>query len=1549
MSQETQEEPVSLSIANSEDCLHGGGEMGALLRTTDWSRTPVGPVRSWPQSLRTAVSMMLETRFGMYIAWGREYTQFYNDAYRPILGSTKHPALGKSTRETFAESYHIIGPLFDSVMAGNAVGSDDWMLPLDRHGYLEECYFIFSYSPIRDESGGVGGVLVTVTESTQRVLGERRLRTLRDLAARASETADVKEAWSRALEVLGENPSDLPFALLYGIEPREREARLLGAVGIEAGHPAAMERLALDADAGWPLGRVAMSGAEEVVTRLQERFGPLPGGPWPESPQTAVVLPITRPGLEWPYGVLVSGVSPRRSLDEPYREFLTMVASHIATAVSNARAHEEERRRAEALVELDRAKTAFFSNVSHEFRTPLTLMLGPLEDLLAGSGGPLSELHRQELKVLQRNALRLLKLVNTLLDFSRMEAGRAQASFLPADLAQLTADLASAFHSAVERAGLRFEVDCPALPEPVYVDRDMWEKIVLNLLSNALKFTFEGEISVSLAWRETHVELRVRDTGVGIPREELPNLFRRFHRVQGAQSRTHEGSGIGLALVQELVRLHGGAIHVDSAPGRGSVFTVTVPTGRSHLPQDRIGAAVTLASTALGASPFVDEALRWLPGDRPHAEEGEGSEVLAKRDGARILVADDNADLRDYLRRILSPRWEVTVVADGIAALQEALAQPPDLLLADVMMPGLDGFELLNAVRAHPELQNLPVILVSARAGEEARVEGLSAGAQDYLVKPFSARELIARVASQLALAGVRERTDEMRRQMYDLFLQAPAPICVFRGPELVFELANPLYQQLAGNRPLVGRTVVEAIPEAVEQGFVALLQGVLETGEPAIFRESLLRFDRLGTGAPEDTWWTFIYAPLRNPQGSIDRVMALCVEVSDQVRARRDVEEAWRRAEELSDRLRLAVEVSQLGTWDFDPSTRDVQLSDRARSMLGLAGTGGRVLLESASDGVHPEDRDRVRDALEQALAGSDGGRIELEYRVASDGQGDRWLRWMAQTVFDGQGRPVRALGTVADITEAKRAELEAGLRETIANNATLALFLMDARQHCTYMNPAAETMTGFTLADVQGRPLHELVHHTRPDGRPYPLEECPIERALPTRTQERGEEVFVHRDGSFYPVAFTASPIVQNGLPIGTVIEVRDLTEEKRARRELQEKDERLRETLEREQAARREAEAASRSKDEFLAMLGHELRNPLSPILTALELMRLRAGSLLEHERTVVERQVRHLVGLVDDLLDVSRITRGKIELKRRRLELSAVVAKAVEMASPLFEQRRHTLRVEVPPAGLPVDADEVRLAQVVANLLMNAAKYTEPGGVVAVKAEPRGDEVELAVEDSGVGIPPHLLPHVFDLFVQGERSIDRSQGGLGLGLAIVKSLTELHGGRVEAHSEGPGRGSRFVVRLPLATELPAPFEAAGEVGAPSGVVRRRILIVDDNRDAAEMLAELLSLAGHETWIAEDGPSALALAAKIEPEVALLDIGLPVMDGHELAMRLRQQSQRPLLLIAVTGYGQREDRERARAAGFDDHLVKPIDLEALRARIERGPGAGPQAPEG
>jgi signal transduction histidine kinase/ActR/RegA family two-component response regulator len=382
------------------------------------------------------------------------------------------------------------------------------------------------------------------------------------------------------------------------------------------------------------------------------------------------------------------------------------------------------------------------------------------------------------------------------------------------------------------------------------------------------------------------------------------------------------------------------------------------------------------------------------------------------------------------------------------------------------------------------------------------------------------------------------------------------------------------------------------------------------------------------------------------------------------------------------------------------------------------------------------------------------------------------------------------------------------------------------------------------------------------------------------------------------------------------------------------------------ERAQRDREQAEAANRAKDEFLAMLGHELRNPLSPILTALDLMRLRAPDVLVHERTVVQRQLRHMVRLVDDLLDVSRITRGKIELKRSRVEMMQVVAEAIESVSPLIEERGHQLKTDVPLRGLAVDGDAHRLAQAVANLLTNAAKYTPPGGHIEVQGDVTDGVVRIRVRDDGVGIPPELRPRIFDLFVQGRQTANRSEGGLGLGLTIVRSLVELHGGSVDARSQGPGRGSEFEIRLPPAPPLPSQAGARGDDLARRDaqyLVTRtarplRLLIVDDNADAALLLSQLLASIGHVTRVAHDGPTALGIALEFHPDVALLDIGLPVMDGHELGQRLSALlHEAPPKLIAVSGYGQDSDRERSRAAGFLEHLVKPIDVDGLEPVLQ------------
>ena len=370
----------------------------------------------------------------------------------------------------------------------------------------------------------------------------------------------------------------------------------------------------------------------------------------------------------------------------------------------------------------------------------------------------------------------------------------------------------------------------------------------------------------------------------------------------------------------------------------------------------------------------------------------------------------------------------------------------------------------------------------------------------------------------------------------------------------------------------------------------------------------------------------------------------------------------------------------------------------------------------------------------------------------------------------------------------------------------------------------------------------------------------------------------------------------------------------------------------------ASRRKAEEASRAKDEFLAMLGHELRNPLAPLVTALHLMKLRAPAMLERERAIIERQVRNLSRLVDDLLDVSRIARGKVELRREPSELAAVVAHAIETASPLIESRRHRLTVDVPASGLRVLGDAARLAQVVSNLLTNAAKYTDPGGNLRVRASAEGGQAVLQVSDDGIGITPELLPQVFDLFFQARQGSDRALGGLGLGLALVRSLVELHGGTVTAESKGPGQGSTFTVRLPLLAV--ADPRGAGALGWEQSLARKprgrlHILVVDDNVDAAESLHDFFTLLGHEVQVAHDGPGGLRLAEQRPPDLALLDLGLPGMDGLALARSIRAIAP-AAYLVAATGYGQETDRRASGEAGFDRHLIKPLGVEELEALV-------------
>ena len=1159
-------------------------------------------------------------------------------------------------------------------------------------------------------------------------------------------------------------------------------------------------------------------------------------------------------------------------------------------------------------------------------------MLGPLEDILATPTDQVGPDHRELLTIVHRNSLRLLRLVNTLLDFSRIEAGRVQAVYEPTELAMLTVDLASNFRSACERAGLRLVVDCPPLPEPIYVDREMWEKIVLNLLSNAFKFTLDGEIIVTLRPAGEAVELAVSDTGTGIPAAELPHLFERFHRVASVRGRTQEGTGIGLALVQELVHLHGGSVRVESALGRGSTFLVAIPTGQTHLPADRIGGARTLASTALGAIPYVEEALRWLPDVAPLplilAGPGVGLDVVPARlpamplllplDGAarassgraRLVWADDNADMRDYVRRLLSVHYDVEAVVDGQAALAAVRARRPDLVLADVMMPQLDGFGLLRALRADPETRTLPVILLSARAGEESRIEGLEMGAHDYVVKPFSARELLARVSSCLELDRLQARLVQERTQREE-------------AQRLLAEVSTVLAAALDTTTQLESLAHL-LVPTLADWCSIDLLEvdgqihcHALAHTDPT--RAALIQqLRRRGPVLPYDAEHTLARV-LRTGQPWLDpAVTATRLHAEARDAAHGDLLEALGYESEMIVPLLargrvLGTLTCVRGTGSRGYGAADLAFAEEIAHRAALAINNARLYREARTVQAALQ---QAHDALEQRVQ-ERTALVELTQditRAANEALGSaEALQYAVHRICTHTGWPVGHVYLAVAVGADRW--------------APTAIWHLDRPECYTVFQQVTQTVE---FAAGEG-----MIGRVAALGNPewngdvstdvtFRRQYAALEAGLKTGVAVPiliGHEVAgvleFYAAETLEPHAALLDALTQIGTQLGRVVER-----------------ERAAEQLQRQQEALVQQEKLV-AMSTMLASVAHELNNPLAIILMQAGLLRedLREGPLAEPVMEIVQAAAR-CERLVRQFLTLAR----QHPPERSAVALNTLVAETVELLA-------YPLRVDNVTVHLHLDdqlpllwGDPHQLQQVLLNLLTNAqqALRAAPGTrevTLTTQHDPTQPRITLVVADTGPGIPPALQGRIFEPFF----TTKPSGVGTGLGLPLCRGIIEAHGGTLEVDSI-PGCGATFRLTLPVGAVL-TQTPAAPDVDEGRTVHSHTILIIDDELSLANGLARLLRRAGHTVETVANGRLALTKLDEHTYDLIMCDMRMPDLDGPSLYRLLERQ--KPHLcsrFIFLTG----DTLELATQAFLEQSgapcLTKPFSIAEARRAIQR-----------
>ncbi|CAD5928063.1 response regulator [Planktothrix agardhii] len=1116
------------------------------------------------------------------------------------------------------------------------------------------------------------------------------------------------------------------------------------------------------------------------------------------------------------------------------------------TNLSNAQTYEAERQRAEFLGELNQVKTAFLSSISHEFRTPLTLILGSVEEILQGEDC-LNFSQREQLTIAKRNSLRLLKLVNTLVDFSSIEAERIQAVYEPTDLATLTIELVSMFRSSIERAGIHLIIDCPPLPEPIYIDREVWEKIVMNLFSNALKFTFKSEIILSLRWVTNGIELEVQDTGITT------------------------------------------ATYLDEVKSWSAETNVVVQVQQMPPPQ--------------------------LP-------------------LPQILLVDDNPDLCNYIQRLLSQKYQIKSVNSGLAALESIREQKPDLVITDVIMPELNGLELLQILRHDPDTQRIPIILLSARAEENARIEGLEAKADDYLIKPFSARELLARVQSILEMTRLRQEATIREQELINTkarvidILESITDGFLSLDHQWRLTYVNGASERLSGKtrEELLGGNFWDIYSHLMGFEGEEKLRQVIQTQVADNFETCL---------AQDNLWYEVHVYPYEK---------GLAIYWRD-ITKRKQAEITLLKSEE---RLRVALKSAPITLFNQDQALRYTWVHNPTLNQ------SDQEIIDNTDFELFPEAGvARLTQLKRRVLETGIGTREEVP--IFADGQ---------QYCFDLTIEPLHnpnheIIGitcAAVDISDYKRIELalrqsEAQARarteelKTFMETVPAAVWIAhDPQCHQMTANWAAHELvqlaSGSLVTATPEDGSYPFEFKIQRQGQDIPPEDLPMQQAGRTGENIESEFEFVFENGEVRSIYGRAVPLRDEAGEIrGVIGAFLDVSDRKRVEQEREQ-------LLIREQAAREQAEMTNRIKDEFLTVLSHELRSPLNPILGWTKLLQTRKFDSQGTAQALetIERNAKLQTQLIEDLLDISRMLRGNMVLHKQPVNLITIITSVIETFKLAAEAKGIQVRFEIAQNSgfssllIYVLGDETRLQQIIWNLLSNGIKFTTPGGIVEIYLKSGEDHVQIQVKDTGIGINPQFLPYVFDYFRQQDGTNTRKFGGLGLGLAIVRHLTELHGGTVSANSLGENLGAAFSVQLPLMKSVETCHGTSVQPQNPEinsiNLTGLRVLAIDDQAETRTLIGSILTQAGAQVKMASSAQEALLMIQEFSPDVLVSDIAMPDMEVYIFRDEVRNTSSIPV--IGLTTNPEETNASLTRDTRFQIHLAKPIVADELVACV-------------